>query len=50
MLTFFEEVLLLCLQGELKDTALMIFRIPNEKINPKCPIAYEVNLRSSASS
>jgi len=50
MLTFFEEVLLLCLQGELKDAALMIFRIPNEKINPKCPIAYEVNLRSSAPS
>lgn len=49
MLTFFEEVLLLCLQSELKDTALMIFRIPNEKINSKCPIAYEVNLRSSAS-
>ena len=48
MLTFFEEVLLICLQGELKDTALMIFRIPNEKLNPKCPIAYEVNLRSSA--
>jgi hypothetical protein len=48
MLTFFEEVLLLCLQGELKDTALMIFRIPNEKINPKRPVAYEVNLRSSA--
>jgi hypothetical protein len=48
MLTFFEEVLLLCLQGELKDTVLMIFRIPNEKINPKRPIAYEVNLRSSA--
>ena len=48
MLTFFEEILLLCLQGELKDTALMIFRIPNERINPKRPIAYEVNLRSSA--
>lgn len=48
MLTFFEEVLLLCLQDELKDTALMIFRIPNEKLNPKCPIAYEVNLKSSA--
>jgi hypothetical protein len=49
MLTFFEEVLVLCLQGELQDTALMIFRIPNEKLNPKCPISYEVNLRSSAS-
>ena len=49
MLTFFEEVLLLCLQGELEDTALMIFRIPNEKINPKCPIAYEVTVRSPAS-
>jgi len=49
MLTFFEEVLLLCLQGELKAATLMIFRIPNEKINLKCPIAYEVNLRNSAS-
>jgi hypothetical protein len=48
MLTFFEEVLLICLQCELKNTALMIFRIANEKLNPKCPIAYEVNLRSSA--
>ena len=49
MLTFFEEVLLLCLQGELKDATLMIFRIPKEKINPKCPIAYEISLRSPAS-
>lgn len=48
MLTFFEEVLLLCLQDELKDgpSKLAIFRIPKESINPKCPILYEINLSS----
>ena len=49
MLTFFEEVLLLCLQEKLIGTPLTIFRIPKEKINPKCPIVYEVNLSSSTS-
>ena len=50
MLTFFEEVLVLCLQDELKkcNNQLEIFRIPKEKINPECPILYEVHRRSSA--
>lgn len=48
MLTFFEEVLLLCLQVELKNghDKLEIVRISKEKINPKCPILYEVNWSS----
>lgn len=48
MLTFFEEVLLLCLQSEIKSSSdkLEIFRIPKEKINPKCPILYEINWSS----
>lgn len=45
MLTLFEEVLLLCLQDELRNgpSKLEIFRIPKEKINQKCPILYEIN-------
>ena len=48
MLTFFEEVLVLCLQDELKKgkNQLEIFRIPKEKINPKCPILYHVQRNS----
>lgn len=48
MLTFFEEVLLLCLQDELKSdpNKLAIFRIPKEKVNPKYPILYEINWSS----
>ncbi len=49
MLTFFEELLLLCLQDELKDHKLLaIFRRTKEQINPKCPIAYEVHLKSQS--
>ena len=51
MLTFYEEVLVLCLQDELKkgNNQLEILRIPKEKINPKCPILYEVHWGYSAS-
>jgi hypothetical protein len=47
MLTFFEELLLLCLQDELKGQKLLtIFRRTNAQINPKCPIVYEINLKA----
>jgi hypothetical protein len=46
MLTFFEEILVLCLQDELKDHKIFtIFRRTKEQINPKCPIVYEVSLK-----
>ena len=45
MLAFYEDILLVCIQNKLKNDNgnFEIFRIPNEKINPKCPILYEVN-------
>ena len=48
MLTFFEEVMLLCLQYELKigPNKLSIFRIPKEKVNPKYPVLYEISCSS----
>lgn len=46
MLTFFEEILVLCLKDELKDHKLLtIFRKKKEQINPKCPVLYEINLK-----
>ncbi len=46
MWSFFEDLLLLCLQDELKEHKLLtVVRKRKEEINPKCPIVYEINLK-----
>jgi len=46
MLIFFEDVLILCIQDELRNSNfLSLYRKREEKINPVCPIMYEVNRR-----
>ena len=49
MLTFYEEILILCLKDELEGNKLLdIFRINEDLINPKCPSLYEINLKSQS--
>lgn len=45
MLTFFEELLVLCVQGELQGTMFAVFRKRKEDIRVDCPVVYEVNKR-----
>lgn len=45
LLTFFEELLVLCIQAELQDTMFEIFKKRNEDIRLECPIVYEINKR-----
>jgi hypothetical protein len=48
MLTFFEELLLLCIENEIKDNVILtIYKREPEDIQPDCPVVYGITIKSS---
>jgi hypothetical protein len=47
MLTFFEELLLLCIGNEIKDSKILaLYRRKPEHMRPDCPIVYGITSKS----